>query len=403
MLVPFVGLYSAILGGVPTQSLYIGYQTIYECKRHPELVDLSDKKIRRKIFYGSFVLGFTVVVLPVAMYWMSLIAMQIIIQNTTNPIYRTLPIILFFVSRFVVAEVIIRLFGNVLDDEANGFTSMLAVSVVSIAHHSFLAVVLEGNDGYNDVIALSICNFLVFVYRTLVLTKSIHFTPRRFQKIIFTIIASPFTLDLFFKIKSRRKKKIQPETTDYEVDAVNCISTSFNSNQQIDDKVENELLESDRKCMALHFLAWEVYRIIIPLLYLASLQIMIVSPNLKNFGGIGLSVFQFDQNLAENNGIEHTNIKFAIIVSVEVFLFGSELFLLRKLKLQFLGMFSLCLKEYGICIASLIAFFADHQICAVLIHCAIDFSVKFAWLKNDADINYFTNIQSSSAEKTIQR
>ena len=400
-LVPFVGLYSAVLG-VLAQSLYIGYQTIHECKRHPDLVNLSDSTVRRKIFFGSFILGFTVVVFPVIIYWISLIAIQIIIQSTNNPIYRTLPVIFFIISRFLTAEVIIRLFKNVLGDEANGFTSMLAVSVVSIAHHSFFAVVLEGNDGYNDVIVLSVCNFLIFVYRTLVLTKSINFTPRRFQKVVFTLIGSPFTLDKYFQIKKIRfrYKKVQVQPINPESGAANVLSsqnlneTSFNN--QIDDKDENELLENDRKCMALHFLAWEVYRIIVPILYLVSLQIMIVSANLKNFGGIGISVFHFTQDLTHNNGIEHINIKFAIILSVEIFLFGSELFLLRKLKLQFLGMFSLCLREYGICIAFLIGFFADHQICTVLIHCAIDFSVKFAWLKKNADSTYFTNIQSSS-------
>ena len=124
-MVPFIGLYSAVISGVLAQSLYIGYQTIHECKRHPDLVKLSHKTIKSKIFYGSFMLGFTVVVFPIFTYWISLIAIQIIIHRTNNPIYRTLPIIIFFVSRFVTAEVIIRLFKNILDDEVNGFTSRL--------------------------------------------------------------------------------------------------------------------------------------------------------------------------------------------------------------------------------------------------------------------------------------
>lgn len=150
--------------------------------------------------------------------------------------------------------------------------------------------------------------------------------------------------------------------------------------------------------------AWDVFKIIMPVMYIVCMWIIAHGPNSLWLTGFGISVYQYAgrDKLVHETFLRDVTVKLIVLLSIDLMLMGTEQLVLYAAKLRgffdrelnFLRTMSICCRDYGNCIASLLAFMLPTFLCAVAVACGMDFTMKFEWFKHRGDANYFTSFQS---------
>ena len=99
-----------------------------------------------------------------------------------------------------------------------------------------------------------------------------------------------------------------------------------------------QLQEHDRVFMILQFLSWEIFKFLIPLLYLISVYILVNGPNAQWMGGLGIVVYEwtFKMDAAHLKSVTE---KILVLVIVDAAIFVCEILALRPLRIDLWSVF----------------------------------------------------------------
>lgn len=353
-MIPFHGIIAGAFGGV-MQGFFFCIFLI------PRSYYIVTPELKWKVPFGIFGIIGGLLVTPVLIYAIALVLYQLAttLQNSYYLDYLTLlmfPLtrmtLIFFLKYFVK-----KLFGTIADE----LVVMLVLCLVSILHNSFYCVSLESSSGYTAVIFSITVNTLYSIHRVLVL-------------------AYDFDLEQHASLYCQ-------QTLGWGWSFYSSGGQRYKQCETVEEKEQNSLLlkEEDRVYYTLEFLSWEMFKFVVPLMYLASVWIITKGPNAQWMAGMGRVAFLYDHTLTNDSNLTEVTQKILILVSVDAFVFLLELSILQKLKFDVLGFVCFACREFGDCLCFLLAFMPVTQLCITAIHCGMDFSMRFKWLGRESE------------------
>lgn len=294
-----------------------------------------------------------------------------------SPALEVATLMLFPFLRFLVLAVLFRVIAYTVQDdhkaplEENCLT--LVLSAVSILHHGFFCVAMESTDSYLPVVFASVMNFGLILQRFLIL---IGYGENMVLKKKMVLSTAAFLL--------------RDRATMYRVGKM----------QQTE---ESELFALYKKYLICQIAAWDIYKLVIPVMYIGCMWIITHGPNAEWLAGFGVSAYQYASRdkLTSRIFLDNVTVKFVVLILIDLLLLVVERLALYKaqhsglitMEINIIQTMANCCKEYGQCIASLLSFILPNFICTIAIHCGMDFSMKFEWLGKAND--YFTHFQKS--------
>ena len=94
-----------------------------------------------------------------------------------------------------------------------------------------------------------------------------------------------------------------------------------------------QLQEQDRVFLILQFLSWEIYKFLIPLLYLICVYVLVKGPNAQWMGGVGIAVYEWTFKMDADH-LQSVTEKVLVLVGVDAAIFICEIRALRPLRID---------------------------------------------------------------------
>ena len=283
-------------------------------------------------------------VLPWLVAWAILILYQKGVERNELWI-QVLAFVLFRIAKVATSESLQKVFEFVLEEQYDTASVILAISIATIIDVSFQMVALGASSWLYTAIAI-LLDVASNVYISSVVLGYMEFTSQRICRMLARIL---------------------------NPDSVHVTRAE-----------EKRLLDKDRTYMTMKLLGTEVFELIVPLGYMASVVIIANGPNNQWMAGIGRSIWHYTETYTSGNNIALLVTKVSAFVVIDAILLAINLAALTCYRVRIITVLSVTCREYGSCLAFILAFMIYHQFCITAIGCGMDFTFKFEWLFDPA-------------------
>lgn len=139
-MVPFHGFFAALFCLV-VQSVYLWLGVV------PTSYYSDQPGLRSIVFFGTIGLVFGGLLVPIMLYWLTLVLVQL--SSSVNNIgVEVASLAIFQICKVFLMHFELYLVQQVMGEDLDGITSMLFISIISILHNSFYSVALESSRNY---------------------------------------------------------------------------------------------------------------------------------------------------------------------------------------------------------------------------------------------------------------
>lgn len=388
-MLPFHGTMAAIFGAL-VQSSYLYFCLLPRSYyvRNPELTS------QYIVLTGTFGIVIGSFIFPMLIYWIALIFYQLAARQHTVGL-ELMALILFQLVKIALIHYEMWVVKMILGPVNDNISNMLAISIISILHNSFYCTAVESSPSYVAVIVAILGNAIYALHRGFVLLVNIdvvlyirvnyvdpfwHSTKNFFKNAI-PVIGRGQTGN----IESASGKSAGPNASILMSSQKSNASEGMHAKQ-----ISLELEESNRAYLTLQFLSWEVYKFLIPLMYLAAVYIVMKGQNAEWMGGLGRTVYQYSHDLTNTADLELVREKLLVLAGCDAFVFIVEAYALSYLDIDLYGVLCYTCSEVGYCFALLLGFLPLHNLCITAIACGMDFTMTFEWMQYGD--NYFKEV-----------
>jgi len=124
----------------------------------------------------------------------------------------------------------------------------------------------------------------------------------------------------------------------------------------------------------------EICELVLPPFYLASFCVAYFGPNANMMGGVKASIWHY----TGGEHLAHVATHIAIMTACDSVVVLMTLWLFRRHNLRMFNYYAKCIDTFWLPVALTQCWMIDHQFCVTVLHCAMDYTFKFDWIRTAA-------------------